>query len=75
LSSAAAVVGSVSMNKLTGQRQTVGSARSITTRRKRQAASIIAVCRRRGICSYTNDVARAAESCQAPCDAKNPAAE
>jgi hypothetical protein len=61
------------MNKLASVKLSVGQ--KITTRRKRQAAARVSHPTPPDICSYTNDLARAAETCQAPSAAKKPAAE
>jgi len=64
------------MNKLTSQPSNCRTAKSVTTRHIGSARrSIIAWLSPRLILSYTNDVARAAESCQAPSQAKTGAAE
>jgi hypothetical protein len=77
LSSAAAVVVSVSMNKLSKPASNCRTAKSGTTHvNAAQATSVNIVSLAAWLfCSYTNDVARMAESCQACLEAKKAAAE
>jgi hypothetical protein len=64
------------MNKLSKPASNCRTAKRVTTRRKARSGGVdhlVSVAA--GICSYTNDFARAAETCQAPLLAKLPAAE